>query len=463
MTKLLLLGIGVSEKECDGVKRFKKFCNNFDIKYIVLGEGRKWNGGDMNAGPGGGQKVNEVKNILNSDILYQDYKMNPDDIIIICDTFDLYPVSTSYELLDKYNTITNYDNSKLLISSEVFCWPNKSMSNDYPKCHNKYRYLNSGCIMGTIDKIKKLLNSYEIKDFQDDQLFYAQRYLSSKDIILDHNCQLFQTVNGVADDLRVYKNRIYNTYAKSYPVLIHGNGPAKMHINSYENYLNIQNFTQLLEPEYVYKLKDYPKIFVAYYCNSKKNSFDHNNLEKLTNYPKTEIHIYDDNDSNTLKEHFGDKYHFNNPDDKYYYEEFLRSDCDYYLLLHDDYKIENLHMLNELVGVSNNNIRVISPMFEKINTYRNFWGSIKLCGNYLRSHDYLDIANRTLIGLWNVPYVTGCILIRRDVIENYDLNKINPKPKNYFDNDRDIKLCKNLRDNSMFMYLINVNKYGLIL
>jgi len=48
--------------------------------------------------------------------------------------------------------------------------------------------------------------------------------------------------------------------------------------------------------------------------------------------------------------------------------------------------------------------------------WSNFWGAIDNQGYYKRSPDYLDIVHGEKVGIWNSPYITGCYLIKREVL-----------------------------------------------
>ena len=56
---LLVLATGTDMN--DGLKRFIKSCKVYGLKHEIMGLGKKWNGGNMAKGPGGGQKVNLLK------------------------------------------------------------------------------------------------------------------------------------------------------------------------------------------------------------------------------------------------------------------------------------------------------------------------------------------------------------------------------------------------------------------
>lgn len=58
--------------------------------------------------------------------------------------------------------------------------------------------------------------------------------------------------------------------------------------------------------------------------------------------------------------------------------------------------------------------------------FTNFWGAVSSTGYYERSTDYLDIVEGELKGFWNVPFVSGAILISGEKLQyfmeayNYD-------------------------------------------
>nr|CAD7196665.1 unnamed protein product [Timema douglasi] len=63
--------------------------------------------------------------------------------------------------------------------------------------------------------------------------------------------------------------------------------------------------------------------------------------------------------------------------------------------------------------------------------------------------------NRTL-GVWNVPYVSGCYLINGSVIANTET-----RPSYAFDSlDPDMAFCSNMREKDIFMFVSNRMDFG---
>ena len=449
--ELLILGIGVSPFKNDGVRRFEHFCNIFGLDYKIIGDGKTWHGGDMFAGTGGGQKINEllcaIENMENK-------------LIIVCDTFDLFPLAREKEILEKFNKLCNPDN--ILFSSEVYCWPDKSLAQSYTKSNSKYLFLNSGCIMGYRDDIYQLIKNSVVNDNDDDQLFFTLKYLSGKKIILDNKCELFQALNGCQDDIVIHKNRIYNKYTNSYPIFVHGNGPAKIFLNHIENYLEtrpMHNYTYTIDS--VYKLTIEPKVFFALYVDSSNQKDFNTFMDSVTNiiYQNKLVYVYDKNDGNAINELVNTNNYVYKPNTtSYVFNDFINSGCEYYFLLEQRCNITKTDILHELIPKCNNYHRIISPLLNNKSTlfYSNFWGALDNNGYYCRSDDYIDLVLRHKRGLWNVPFVFGAILFHKDIILNWDIMCSNKYA------DVDMQLCHNLRHNTLFMYMANFNIYGYI-
>lgn len=70
-------------------------------------------------------------------------------------------------------------NSRLVFGAEAYCWPDSSLSDSYPKvAENEKRYLNSGGFIGYASDIYEIITRDQIKDEDDDQLFYTNIFLN---------------------------------------------------------------------------------------------------------------------------------------------------------------------------------------------------------------------------------------------------------------------------------------------
>lgn len=136
----------------------------------------------------------------------------------------------------------------------------------YPEVERGKRFLNSGLFMGYAPELHQILNSGEIANDDDDQLFYTKVFLDEKkrqelNIKLDHRSEIFQNLNGAVSDvelrfigtspfvivLKVEKwfstqfigteSHLQNTVYNTVPLVIHANGPTKLFLNTLGNYL----------------------------------------------------------------------------------------------------------------------------------------------------------------------------------------------------------------------------------
>lgn len=465
--KLMILGIGVSPHQNDGAIRFAVFCERYGLEYKVLGEGKVWQGGSMHDNTGGGQKIIELLDAI---------KEMDNRLIVFCDTFDLFPIAGEKEIVEKYHRLCPAN--EVLCTAEVFCWPDSKLSEIYPQTETKYRFLNSGGIIGYRDDIYRLIVNANIKHNDDDQLYFTHKYLDIRPdscIRLDHTCEIFQTLCGVTEDIHVsrgrnHHHRICNTYTGTFPVFIHGNGEAKTHLNHLENYLDTNpKFTdstsfvsQILEnPQPVLDNQSLPHVFCALYIDSSQPLHLKTFLRAFLqiDYSTKTVYLYDrtgNSDTELVALTLNAVYrpHIQG----YYFDDFRKSDCDYYFALEQNCVMTNPLVLKKLVVVCNQHHRVISPLLSKKedSLVTNFWGAVDGNGYYAQSSDYVELAKRAHRGIWNCMYVRGAILMEKSIVRDWDLHKANRHQAE----DYDMQLCYNLRRFTIFMYMMNVDSYG---
>lgn len=203
-----ILTVGTDRKKCvrlnDSGAKNRIYPKN-------LGNNQHWQGTDM-SGPGGGHKLNLVKQYLQN---------VPDtDVILFTDAYDVFYASDLETIVKRYIGF----NTRLLFSAEQYCWPDSNLADKFPETDTPYRYLNSGTYIGEAQELKKILNP-PIDNSADDQLFIQQAFLSGLyDIKLDTECYIFQT-----HDDAVSKNntQLYNKKTSCFPCIYHGNGGAE--------------------------------------------------------------------------------------------------------------------------------------------------------------------------------------------------------------------------------------------
>jgi hypothetical protein len=228
-----LLVISVATDPHD--KGFQHFINSLkykNIQYKILGLNTKWNGGIMEEGMGGGQKIN----LLKAELKTWDTVKLKTTLLLFSDSYDVITVSTESEIIKKYYSISK---NHILFSAEKYCWPDISLEKYYPNTKSNYKFLNSGGFIGNAYDILNIL-TMDIKDNDDDQLYFTKIFLfNNVNIKLDYNCEIFQTLNGNIQDIYIYKNRIINKSQLTFPSFIHGNGNSKEYLYSISKNLSI--------------------------------------------------------------------------------------------------------------------------------------------------------------------------------------------------------------------------------
>ena len=177
-----------------------------------------WHGGTM-AGPGGGQKINELIDYIEREHL-------PDhDVILFTDAFDVFYGRKLDIIVGRFLGF----NSDLVFAAEKYLWPDKTLQ--FPPSTTPFRYLNSGCFIGRVGEIKRVC-SLLIKDEEDDQLYLQKQFLTGRfSIALDVEQYIFMTNS---EDACIKKGRLNSPSGGCYSCIYHGNGgeAAKSKLNS---------------------------------------------------------------------------------------------------------------------------------------------------------------------------------------------------------------------------------------
>jgi len=94
----------------------------------------------------------------------------------------------------------------------------------------------------------------------------------------------------------------------------------------------------------------------------------------------------------------------------------LNTDSEYLFMIEKNYYISNPNTLKELLNIDKS---IVGPMIVKRDNiyWSNFWGELDNNGFYKRSFDYLNIVKYERKSIWNIPYLTGIYLIKREIIE----------------------------------------------
>jgi len=236
-------------------------------------------------------------------------------------------------------------------------------------------------------------------------------------------------------------------------ILIHGKENPYL-LNKYENY-----FLNNISKHYGFKMKHtsttmytkkvrinvmiYSNIYQKMLLYLDKIEYDSNLLD---------IHIY------TNQKIVNNKYNVIHLSELEAYNDVYSyyPNYDYIWFLKSNYVINEASLLKDCIYLDKT---ISSGMIRKNENdfLSNFWGNMDNNGYYKRSSDYIDILNRNIVNVWNVPYITGNMLFQSNIFHHKNLF-VHSKYK-----DIDMALCANLRNKNESMYLFNQKNYGYII
>ncbi|KAG9494248.1 hypothetical protein GDO78_001873 [Eleutherodactylus coqui] len=438
----------------------------------VLGKGLDWKGGDVGNSIGGGQKVRLLKEALES-------LTNQEDVIVLfTDSYDVIFAGDPEELLTNFQQF----NHKVVFAAEGLVWPDKRLADKYPVVRSGKRYLNSGGIIGYLAHVKQIVQQWTLEDNDDDQLFYTKIYIDQLQRIL---CNIM----GIIDDevvlhLENGKARAQNTQYDTLPVLIHGNGPTKIQLNYFGNYIpNIWTpetgcGTCDMDTIDLSALEDYPRVTIGVFIEQPTPFLPEFFTRLLAlDYPKEKLSLFIHNSEVYHEIHVqrfwkeakkvikkikvvGPEEMITQAEARNMGMDICRQDkqCDYYFSLDADVAVTNPKTLKLLIE---QNRKIIAPLVTRHGKlWSNFWGALSPDGYYARSEDYIDIVQGNRVGVWNIPYMANVYLIKGQALRS------ELKERNHFILDRldpDMALCRNAREMGVFMYITNRHEFGRLL
>ena len=307
---------------------------------------------------------------------------------------------------------------------QIFLKDENTVYSNFNNLHEfTFKYMNQSVFFYGKNSVLKIIlnNSLTMNNFKNNG--FIQQQLSNKDTNISIKGIIINGKDNVLL-LNKYENYILNKIYKSYGFKL----TNRIECYSFKIRINV----------FIYNT-DYKK------CIS--------NLKKI-DYPShlLDIHIYT---NKPIKIDYDLPIHildiFQAYKDMYnYYSEY-----DYIWLINSHYVISDFSLLKKCINTNKN----ISSGLQQSNqsVFSNFWGDLSETGWYKRSDDYFAILNSTTINIWNVPFMSGNILINTIVLKQYDLFKV----INY-NNNPEMILCQNVRLINEGLYLLNDKKYGYI-
>ncbi|XP_042217899.1 procollagen-lysine,2-oxoglutarate 5-dioxygenase 2-like [Homarus americanus] len=402
--------------------------------------------------------------------------------ILTCkhDGFYLYSYDAIFTA-GKEVILERFDNldARVVFAAEDFCWPDKTLASQYPRVFFGYKYLNSGGIIAYAPELYKITSLYKIENNDDDQLYFTKIFVDKNKrdefkMKLDTQANIFQNLNGqlgcgngsrhagtseqhcmhdkaqlpgtfkpgdVSLKFEDDDVKIINTVYQSTPVVIHGNGPSKIQLNSLGNYL-AKSWTQasgcLACQEDLIDMKnlsvdDYPHVLIAVFVENPV-PFLEEMLAKVTslNYPKHRIDLLVHNQAELheelvkawvaqLKSSGYRSIKFISVEDnmKEWHarnlavELCLRNSCDAFFSIDGDVHLDNPDTLSLLLKY--NRPVLAAVVIREGQAWSTFWGAINAEGFYARSIDYMDIVQNN----------RRSVIILLTLLENYYVEAVN--------------------------------------
>jgi len=186
-----------------------------------------------------GWKLNQVNHLIRS--------LPSDDVVLLVDAFDVLFVDPPQMLLGKFEKYVKQTGKTILIAAEEYNGGHPGFrAADHPKVTSRWRYINSGLIIGLVSGWRLLFT-----DPPPDTL--PARYVSDQDWIIDvylntsglggfmgidSNCEMFQVTCSVdrfpvhescpftAINLNTHIGQLTNNITSSHPSILHLVGPA---------------------------------------------------------------------------------------------------------------------------------------------------------------------------------------------------------------------------------------------
>lgn len=159
--------------------------------------------------------------------------VEPKTIVLLSDSYDFLPLAPKQEIIDKFLHFRCH----VVYNAEVYCHPIPELWQKYDEllpqnAQDRWRYLNSGCIIGYAGKILEILNHYPYSMETDDQGYHTNAFLDIQenktinvDIKLDTKHFIAYTMAGDINGLRFDTEMLrFQTKTDGWPALFHFNG-----------------------------------------------------------------------------------------------------------------------------------------------------------------------------------------------------------------------------------------------
>ncbi len=218
----------VASQRTNGLIQLLESCKYRNIEIDILGLGEPY------PITGHGQKLVYLKEYI------QD--LPDEDVVMYIDGYDTLVLASKEDILSKF-----LDKKKACIfGSGIHHWGYPKLVSKFPKSPTRFAYLNAGTFIGYVAFLKKMLNAIGTFELEtSDQGLIAPFYLEhTKEMILDHHCQLFIPLQGVKES-EILCDPVEKTMkcliTDTKPCIIHGNGHGRSLYQTVFNELFLTN------------------------------------------------------------------------------------------------------------------------------------------------------------------------------------------------------------------------------
>jgi len=203
-------------------KKLLHSCNVNGIDINIIGKGTNWGGF-----------------VTKFEIIVEYLSQLTTELVCLTDSRDVLYMSDEDTI---YNTfIENFDKDSIVFNGGTNSWPEPLFAELHPNQHKKYKYLNSGCVIGSrltlLEAAKKSIELYKKTEYNDDQYILQKIFLDDElngKLTLDYDCKIFQCIwdeargNSNNFDLIYTKDAIYNRLTNTHPLIFHFPGPTSV-------------------------------------------------------------------------------------------------------------------------------------------------------------------------------------------------------------------------------------------
>ena len=218
---------GIPQDPCYMFREFQESLDRVGHVPLLLG-----GGSDKGIYGGHGSKVRLLKEAIENGTVDTDY-------IIFCDTWDVLFTSSPEYILERYLAL--YGDSHLLFCAEKNCFPNSGLSGSHTATESAFKYLNAGGAIGATSLFHSVLVSMRAETIPDDGMLNGVMFEPSdqnlwmeyhcrreNSIVLDNNCEIFQSMHGVDPvEFDLTGGVLKNVASNSTPMVLHFNGGSK--------------------------------------------------------------------------------------------------------------------------------------------------------------------------------------------------------------------------------------------